>query len=188
MLAPKSIVIDAITTVLQDGTMIESATVGSEGFLGMEAVLGSDVAAGETMMQVPDTNAEYLPVRIFRAELERRGPLFDCVQRYSQALMTLMMHSTACIAVHPVQERCCRWLLMTHDRVGRDDFHLSQEFLAIMLGSTRPTVSLVASTLQKAGLITYTHGHMRIVDRPGLEAASCECYGVVRAHFERLGV
>ena len=178
----------SITTVLQDGTMIESATVGSEGFLGMEAVLGSDVAAGETMMQVPDTNAEYLPVRIFRAELERRGPLFDCVQRYSQALMTLMMHSTACIAVHPVQERCCRWLLMTHDRVGRDDFHLSQEFLAIMLGSTRPTVSLVASTLQKAGLITYTHGHMRIVDRPGLEAASCECYGVVRAHFERLGV
>ena len=116
------------------------------------------------------------------------GPLFDCAQRYSQALMTLMMHSTACIAVHPVQERCCRWLLMTHDRVGRDDFHLSQEFLAIMLGSTRPTVSLVASTLQKAGLITYTHGHMRIVDRPGLEAASCECYGVVRAHFERLGV
>jgi CRP-like cAMP-binding protein len=85
------------------------------------------------------------------------------------------MHSIACEAVHPVHERCCRWLLMTHDRVGRDDFHLSQEFLAIMLGSTRPTVSLLAGTLQKAGLITFVHGHITIVDRKGLEAASCEC-------------
>jgi CRP-like cAMP-binding protein len=90
------------------------------------------------------------------------------------------------MALHPVQERCCRWLLMTHDRVRRDDFHLSHEFLAIMLGSTRPTVSLVAGTLQKAGLITYTHGHVTIVDREGLEAASCECYATVRARFKLL--
>jgi CRP-like cAMP-binding protein len=78
--------------------------------------------------------------------------------------------------------------LMTHDRVGRDEFHLSHEFLAMMLGSTRPTVTVVAGTLQKAGLIRYTHGRITIVDRKNLEAASCECYGTVKAHFDRLGL
>lgn len=168
--------------------MIESATVGREGLLGVEVVLGGDRAAGEAMMQVPDTDAEFMAVAAFKAELDRRGPLFERVQRYSQALMTLMMHSIACMAVHPVQERCCRWLLMTHDRVGRDDFYLSQEFLAIMLGSTRPTVNIVAGTLQKAGLITYTHGHITVLDRKALEGSSCECYAAVKAHFDRLGV
>jgi CRP-like cAMP-binding protein len=178
----------SVTTVMRDGTMVEIATIGDEGLVGMDAYFGGDVAAGEAMLQVPDTNAEYLSVATFRAELARRGPLFDCVQRYSQGYVALMMHSTACMALHAVQERCCRWLLMTHDRVRRDDFMLSQEFLAIMLGSTRPTVSVVAGTLQKAGFITYTHGHMTILDRAGLEAASCECYGTVRAHFDRLGL
>jgi CRP-like cAMP-binding protein len=178
----------SMTTVMQDGTLVETATVGSEGMVGMEVFLGSDVASGETMMQVADAHedAEYMPVNLFRAELERRGALFQGVQRYSQALMTLMMHSTACMALHEVQERCCRWLLMTHDRVPGDQFDLSQEFLAMMLGSTRPTVSIVASTLQKAGLITYRRGHITILDRNGLEAASCECYATVKAQFDRL--
>jgi len=178
----------SVTTVMQDGTMIEIATVGREGLVGIEILLGGDRATGESMMQVPDTDGEFLAVGIFRTELERRGALFECTQRYSQAVVTLMMHSTACMAVHAVQERCCRWLLMTHDRVGRDDFHLSQEFLAIMLGSSRPTVSVIAGTLQKAGLITYTHGRITILDRKGLEAASCECYATVKAHYDRLGV
>jgi hypothetical protein len=178
----------SVTAVMQDGTMVEVATVGIEGVLGMDVFFGGDVATGEAMVQVPDTNAEFMSVASFKAELDRRGGLFECVQRYSQGLVTLMMHSTACMALHPVQERCCRWLLMTHDRVRRDDFHLSHEFLAIMLGSSRPTVSVVAGTLQKAGLITYTHGHVTILDREGLEAASCECYATVRAHFDRLGL
>ena len=178
----------SVTTVMEDGTMIEIATIGLEGVVGIEALFGADTAAGETMMQVPDTNAEFLSVQVFRTELDRRGPLFECVQRYSQALMTLMMRSTGCMAVHPVQERCCRWLLMTHDRVGGDDFHLSQEFLAMMLGSTRPTVSAIAGALQKAGLLTYTHGHITILDRHGLEAGSCECYATVKAQFDRLGL
>ena len=100
----------------------------------------------------------------------------------------LMMQSTACMALHSVEQRCCRWLLMTHDRVHRDEFHLSHEFLAMMLGSTRPTVTSVAGTLQKAGLIKYAHGRITIVDRQGLEAASCECYGTVKEHFDRLGL
>lgn len=178
----------SVTAVMHDGTMVEVATVGDEGVLGMDVFFGGDVATGETMLQVPDTNAEFMSVASFKAELARQGRLFECVQRYSQGLVTLMMHSTACMALHPVQERCCRWLLMTHDRVRRDEFHLSHEFLAIMLGSTRPTVSLVAGTLHKAGLITYTHGRITILDRQGLEAASCECYATVRAHFDRLGL
>jgi CRP-like cAMP-binding protein len=178
----------SITTVLQDGTMIESATVGREGMLGIDVILGGDRSTGETMLQVPDTDAVFLSVAEFRVEFNRRGAFFEGVQRYAQAVIKLMMHSTACIASHPVHERCCRWLLMTHDHMGQDEFQLSQEFLAVMLGSTRPTVNLVAGTLQKAGLITYTHAHMTIKDRKGLEAASCECYAVVKSHFDRLGV
>jgi CRP-like cAMP-binding protein len=178
----------SMTSVLLDGRMIESATVGREGVLGIDAVLGGTTATAESMMQVPDTDAVFMPVKVFQAELARQDALCERVQRFSQALLKLMLHSTACIASHPVQERCCRWLLMTHDRVDGDRFQLSQEFLAIMLGSTRPTVSLVAGTLQRAGLITYSHGSITIVDRSGLEAAACECYGVVRSHYEQLGV
>jgi CRP-like cAMP-binding protein len=144
--------------------------------------------SGEAMMQVPDTNAEVMPVAAFKAALDRRGPFYDCIQLYSQGLIILMMQSTACMALHPVQERCCRWLLMTHDRVRRDEFQLSHEFLAMMLGSTRPTVTVVAGTLQKAGVIKYTHGHVTILDRDRLEAASCECYRTVKDHFDRLGL
>jgi CRP-like cAMP-binding protein len=178
----------SMTIGMKDGTMVEVATVGSEGLVGIGALCGDGVAGGESMMQVPDTNAEVLSVEIFRREFARGGAFSECVQRYSQGLHMLMMQSTACMALHPVHERGCRWLLMTHDRVQRDHFHLSHEFLAMMLGSTRPTVTAVAGTLQKAGLIEYTHGHITIVDRQGLEATSCECYATVKAHFDRLGL
>jgi len=177
-----------MTAAMRDGAMVEIATVGAEGLVGMDAFLGASIMSSETMVQVPDTSAEAMSVQAFTAELDRRGSFYDCVQRYSQGLMILMMQSTACMALHPVQERGCRWLLMTHDRVGRDDFQLSHEFLAMMLGSTRPTVSVVAGTLHKAGLIKYTHGRITILDRQGLEAASCECYATVKAHFDRLGL
>jgi CRP-like cAMP-binding protein len=178
----------SITTVMQDGSMVEIATVGDEGFIGIQALFGAGMVSGETMMQVPDTSIEVLPFDVFRSELDRRGALFESVQRYSQGLLSLMMQSTACMALHPVQERCCRWLLMTHDRVRQDEFHLSHEFLAMMLGSTRPTVTVVAGILQKAGLIKYIHGRITILDRQSLESASCECYATVRKHFDRLGL
>ena len=178
----------SITTVMRDGTMVEIATVGDEGLVGMETFFGGDVAMGEAMLQVPDTSAEFMNVAAFKAELNRPGPFLDAIRRYSQGFIKLITHSTACMALHPVQDRCCRWLLMTHDRVRRDDFHLSQEFLAMMLGSTRPTVSVVASTLQRAGLISYTHGHITVIDRAGLEAAACECYATVKARFDELGL
>jgi CRP-like cAMP-binding protein len=176
----------SLTTALKDGTVIEAATTGIEGFLGVDAFFGGETATARTMLQVPDTDAEFLAVSEFRRELDRRGPFFDHVQRYARGLMSLMMQSIACVAAHEVQERCCRWLLMTHDRIGRDEFQLSHEFLAMMLGSTRPTVTIVAGTLQKAGLITYRHGRITILDREGLESASCECYETVRGQFDRL--
>lgn len=180
----------SMTTVMKNGAMVEVATVGDEGVVGMHAYFGREMLGGETMLQVPapGASAEVMSADAFRRQLARGGPFQECVRRYSQALLMLIMQSTGCMALHHVQERCCRWLLMTHDRVRTDEFHLSHEFLATMLGATRPTVTIVAGTLQKAGFIKYVHGRMTILDRAGLEAASCECYATVKGHFDRLGL
>src|SRR6266480_2026267 len=108
--------------------------------------------------------------------MNRQGPFHHLVARYAQALTGFIMQSTACNAVHSVEQRLARWLLHAQDRVGRDAFPLTQEFVAMMLGAARPTVTVVAGTLQKAGLIKYRHGKVTIVDREALENASCECY------------
>ena len=178
----------SMTMGMKDGSMVEIATIGIEGVVGFSAFTGGERMVGDTMIQVADTNAEMMAIEPFRKEMARGGRFADGIQRYGQALLRLMMQSTACIAFHPVQDRCCRWLLMTHDRVGSDEFHLSHEFLAMMLGSTRPTVTLVAGALQKAGIIRYTHGHITILDRPALESASCECYFSIKEHFDRLAL
>ena len=180
----------SVTAMMTDGAAVEVATVGDEGMLGIAAFFGGQAMPGESMVQVPvpDTSAERMTVEAFQRELGRHGALHEAISRYSQGTIALMMQSTACIALHHVQERCCRWLLMTHDRVKADHFNLSHEFLAMMLGSTRPTVTVVARSLQEAGLIRYTHARMTILDRPGLEAASCECYATVKAAFDRLGL
>ena len=177
----------SITTMLRDGTTVEAATVGDEGMLGVEAFLSADaVAPGQTLIQVPDTNAEVMDVDDFRREMAAPCAFRELVGRYTQVVIAQMMQSTACNALHKVPQRAARWLLMTHDRMHEQDFHLSQEFLAVMLGVQRPTVSVVAGTLQKAGLIRYTHGRVTVKNRKGLEAAACECYPIIRAHFDRL--
>jgi CRP-like cAMP-binding protein len=127
-----------------------------------------------------------LPVEVFRREMGRHGPFWSLMTRYAQAFVALIMQSSACNGLHSVEQRCCRWLLMTHDRVGRDEFGLTQESLAVMLGVRRATVSGVASDLQEAGLLTYAHGKMTIANRRGLETAACECYRVVKSQFARL--
>jgi CRP-like cAMP-binding protein len=177
----------SITTVLSDGTAVEAATVGLEGMLGVEAFLSPDaVAAGETLIQVPDTSAEKMHVDDFRREMLAPGAFRDLVGRYTHVVIAQMMQAAACNVLHHVQQRCARWLLMTHDRMLEQDFVLSHEFLAVMLGVQRPTVSVVASTLQQAGLIRYVHGRVTVRNRKGLEAAACECYPIIRAHFDRL--
>lgn len=137
-------------------------------------------------MQVPDTDAERMSVEDFRRKVAAGGALHELMGRYTQVILAQLMQSTACNARHEVPQRCARWLLMTHDRMQRQDFNLSHEFLAAMLGVGRPTVSVAARTLQDSGLIRYTHGRVTVRNRKGLEAASCECYAIIRAHFDRL--
>ena len=115
-------------------------------------------------------------VDAFRREIDRRSAFYELMAPYEQALFAFVAQSTACNAIHSVEQRLARWLLMAQDRMASDEFPLTQEFVAMMLGASRPTVTVVAGTLQKAGLIKYRHGSVTIVDREHLEAASCECY------------
>lgn len=177
----------SVTMVMANGTIVEVATVGDEGLVGIEAFFAGDVIAhGDTMLQVPDTDMEMLSIGAFRRELARGQAMHDVVGRYGQVALAQLMQSTACNALHHVYERCCRRLLETHDRIHADDFHLSHEFLAIALGVRRQTVTVVAGALQDAGWISYTHGHVRVLDRRALESASCECYAAVRSQTDRL--
>jgi CRP-like cAMP-binding protein len=166
----------SMLTVLQDGGMVEVATIGREGMVGVSAVLDGGRVPSCAMVQAETATCYRLTVDALRRETDRHGALHDLLTHYSQALMGFVMQSTARNAVHTVEQRLARWLLMAHDRVGRDEFSLTQEFVAMMLGAARPTVTVVAGTLQKAGLITYRHGQVTIVNRAALEQASCECY------------
>ena len=177
----------SITNAMEDGGMVEVATVGREGFVGISAALGDTVAAGDAFVQVQgDGMAQAMTMDAFQREFARKGPFYEAVNRYVKAFMGLIMQSVACNGLHSAEERCCRWLLMTHDRVERDEFPLTHEFLAIMLGVRRPTVTLVLAELQRAGIVAHVRGQVRIVDRAALEATSCECYKSVRALFARL--
>lgn len=177
----------SMTTAMADGSAVEVATIGKEGLVGLQLFFEDTTSAGEVMLQVPEGSAERMSVGAFRKELDRHGALQRAIRRYAQALMTLMGQSIACMALHHADARCCRWLLMTHDRVERDQFMLSQEFLAMMLGVSRPTASTVAGVLQDAGFIRYSRGRMTILNRQALEQGACECYRTVKTEFERLG-
>jgi CRP-like cAMP-binding protein len=176
----------SIVTVLHDGRMVEVATIGREGMLGMSTVLNGDLSPSASMVQAATDICYRMSADAFRDEMERRGPFYNLLTRYGQALVGFIMQSTACNAIHTVEQRLARWLLMAHDRVGKDDFPLTQEFAAMMLGASRPTVTVVAGTLQKAGLITYNRGHLTIVDREKLESASCECYRVATGLLKKV--
>jgi CRP-like cAMP-binding protein len=176
----------SLTKVMQDGKVAEIATVGNEGMLGVGVFFGDHVSSGEALVQVPDGAAHTMSVEAFIAEMERRGAFYNRIIRYSQAFMTQIMQTTVCNGLHGVEQRCCRWLLMTHDRVRKDEFQLTHDFMAIMLGVRRPTVTLIAAKLQMEGLIRYRRGFITIADRRGLEKAACECYESVKTNFARL--
>jgi CRP-like cAMP-binding protein len=166
----------SMLTVLQDGSMVEVATIGREGMAGLPAALNSDPSPSETFVQGAAKICWRMPAPAFRRELERRGAFHELVTRYSYALFAIVAQATACNATHTVEHRLARWLLMAQDRMEANQFPLTQEFVAMMLGASRPMVTIVAGTLQKAGLITYHRGQLTILDRENLEAASCECY------------
>ncbi len=177
----------SVTTTLADGSTIEVTTIGDEGFVGLDAFFGPrPITHTDTVVQVEDADLEALSVVVFRRELARQDAFQELMGRYAQVALAQIMQTTACNAVHDVQQRCCRWLLMTHDRVHRNDFNLSHEFLAGMLGVRRPTVSLIAGALQHAGAIRYHRGVLNIVDRARLEDTACECYAAIRGQFKRL--
>jgi CRP-like cAMP-binding protein len=166
-------------TVLETGDMVEVATVGREGVVGIFAGDDGERAPSVSMVQAATDACHRMATARFREEMDRRSVFRDLMTRYMHAHVGLIMQSTACNAIHTVEQRLARWLLMAHDRVRADKFPLTQEFVSMMLGVSRPSVTIVAGTLQKSGLITYRRGLLEIVDREKLEAASCECYRVV---------
>jgi CRP-like cAMP-binding protein len=173
---PRNCVVSLVTP-LHDGAIAEVATVGNEGIVGVPLVIGGSLAV-RAVCSVAGW-ADRMPASIFVKEVERDGPLRDLVNDYVQALFGQIAQAAACNRLHSNEERLSRWLLMSHDRVGSDEFAITHEFLARMLGSRRATVTLSAGILQSAGLIRYHRGQVTIVDRAGLELIACECYGVI---------
>ena len=176
----------SVLTVLEDGAMVEVATIGREGMTGVSAALDGNGPRSIVMVQAAMATCHRLAVDDFRREMNQHGAFFSLVTRYSQAFIGMIMQSTACNAVHSVEQRLARWLLMAHDRVGKDEFPLTQEFVAMMLGASRPTVTTVAGALQQAKLITYRRGIVRILNRLKLEGVSCECYRVTTELLSRV--
>ena len=182
---PETAVVSLLTT-MDDGSMIEIATIGNEGLVGVPVFLGAESMGARDFYQVQvPGRAQAMDIETF-VEITGRDPFRGLIQRYAQALFSQVTQQVACNGLHSVEERCSRWLLLTHDRVGSDEFPLTQEFLAQMLGVRRASVSVAAGILQKAGFIRYSRGRVTVLDRGGLEHASCECYGIIRAEFDRL--
>ena len=180
---PESCVI-SIVKQLQDGTAIETSTIGNEGMVGLPAVLGIDTSSSRAFCQISG-RAVRIRAEVVLAERRRGGQFAEVLLRFAGATLAMLGQGVACNRVHAVEERMCRWLLMTHDRIGTDSFPLTQEFLGQMLGVRRPTVNIAGQSLQRAGLIRYTRGKITIVDRKALEEASCECYSHITAELER---
>jgi len=170
----------SVTMTMRNGALVEVATVGDEGMLGIGVFFGDRTGAGRTFQQVADGRLPSMAVGRFIKEVATPGPFRTAVGSYTQANLRQLMQCAACNALHDVTQRCCRWLLQTHDRARSDDFPMKQEFLAIMLGVRRPTVTVVMRALQEAGLIASGYGRIRVLKRRQLEDAACECYGAMR--------
>jgi CRP-like cAMP-binding protein len=181
---PVSAILSVVTT-MADGEDVEACTIGHESAYGLLHALGSSVVVERVVAQVPG-RALKMPAHRLRAAAALSPDLVDLVVRHAQANVAQIQQSVACNALHTVEARLCRWLLMTQDRTRSDRLPLTQEFLGFMLGVQRTTVTGVAQALQRAGLIRYSRGQIDILDRGRLETTACECYQSVRdtyAHF-----
>jgi len=177
--------IASVVNVLDDGREFEVATVGYEGMVGLSIFLGAKQTPARAFWQVAGT-AFRLDAAFVEKEKRRGSALAAILALYTQGFFAQIAQTVTCNRVHSLEQRCARWLLMTHDRVPGDDFPLKQEFLAQMLGVRRAGVSEVAGRLQRKRLIKYSRGCMSVADRPGLERLSCECYQVVAREYRRL--
>ena len=181
---PQNAVVSLLAPVSGDGG-VEVAIIGNEGMVGLSVFLGAPTAQGRAVSQVPD-GARRLSVAAFLRAVSRGAGLRRIMLRYADTLLGQVAQCAACNLRHSVAQRCARWFLMAHDRVGTDRFALTQEFLGQMLDVGRPTVSLAARHLQTAGAITYSRGHVTVTSRARLEKEACPCYGVIVRDYARV--
>jgi len=174
----------SMLAMMEDGTTVEAGVVGDEGVVGISVILGAETSSVQGLVQVAG-EALSIPAEKFMAEFKRGGQLQSLVLRHTHTLFTMVSQTAACNRLHTVEERLARWLLTTQDRVHSDEFQLTQEFIARMLGTRRSGVTVAAGILQSAGLISYRRGRINILNRSGLEDASCECYRIVKAEYDR---
>lgn len=175
----------SVVATMTDGQQVEVGTIGNEGMVGLPVFLGRNSVPLSTFCQVPG-EAVKMRSEALRTEVKLGDKLHDLLQRFTEATFIFASQSSACNRLHSVEQRASRWLLHTHDRLGSDEFLLTQEFLAQMLGVRRASVSKVASELQREGLVSYSRGKVTVTDRTGLEGKSCECYAIIREEFDRL--
>jgi CRP-like cAMP-binding protein len=182
--------VDAVVSILtrmDDGSSVEIATIGNEGVVGLTVAWGGDgmnpreFATVQVPGEIVSVNAD-----LFRQEVKRQGTLASLVERYTLAYFSQVSQQVACNGLHSVEQRCARWILLTHDRVGTDEFPMTHEFLAQMLGVRRASVTVTAGILQRAGFVEFGRGRVTVVDRTGLEGAACECYAVTREVYDRM--
>ncbi len=171
--------------VTESGASAETAGVGNEGVVGVSLFMGGDTTCSSAVVQTAGYGYR-LDRHVLKAEFERAGALQRLLLRYAQALMTQMAQTAVCNRHHSLEQQLCRWLLLTLDRLPTRELTMTQELVAGMLGVRREGVTEAAGKLQRAGLISYRRGHISVIDRKGLEAQTCECYGVVKKEMNRL--
>jgi CRP-like cAMP-binding protein len=171
---------------MEGGEIVEVGVVGNEGLAGIELFLKEERTNSTTFAQIPGEGLRMSAADFKKQVMDNGGPLRDLLHRYTHAFMAQISQTAACNRAHPLDQRLCRWILMSHNRVQNDEFLLTQEFMGQMLGVRRPTVSTTANILQKAGLISYSRGRLKVLDRVGLENGTCECYRTIVKLFDRI--
>ena len=182
---PNNDTLGSLLSTTDHDTSIEVGVTGGEGVLGFSVLMGLDATPHRILIQIPGS-ALKIKSSVIRQEFKQGGRLQDLVLRYTHALLTQVSQTALCNRLHSVEARLARWLLTVHDRVKADQFPLTHDFLARMLGANRATVSLTAATIQQAGFIRYSRGKLSVLDREGLEDAACECYGIVKKRYAEI--
>jgi CRP-like cAMP-binding protein len=177
--------VGSLVNTMANGQAAEVGTIGNEGIVGLPLLLGDNRAPTSVYVQVPGAGLK-MKATLFKQALAESASMRTVMLRYAHAFFNQVAQSAACNRFHPIQQRTCRWLLMTRDRMESDEFLLTQEFLAMMLGVQRTGVTAAAGNLQRLGLIRYKRGSVTIIDRPGLERRACECYAISKVEFDRL--
>lgn len=171
--------------VMEDGASAEIAIVGNEGILGVSLFMGGETTTSRAVVQSAGYGYK-LKAQFLKNEFNRAGPVMRLLLRYTQALITQMSQTAVCNRHHSIEQQLCRWLLLSLDRLASDELSMTQELIANMLGVRREGVTEAAGKLQRAGLIDYKRGTIKVLDRPALEKRVCECYQVVKDEFDRL--